>query len=118
MRLDALNQFLGLKTPEQVFKKCPKCRTDDLFKFECEVFCQRCSWDSVIIHAEALAAAQLRWQQKRAKNSKGTIGIEASSDEFIPNLEQFYPSENFTKNSTENFNDAYLSLCELQPEVA
>jgi hypothetical protein len=71
MRLDSLNRWLGVKTPAEVFKSCPGCKNAELLEFEGEVFCDRCSWDSVLIHAEVLAEAQLLKQRKRAK--PGTV---------------------------------------------
>ncbi len=67
MRLDALNRSLGVKTPAQVFKNCPGCKNEELLEFEGEVLCTRCSWDSVLIHAEVLAEAQIRKQRLKAK---------------------------------------------------
>ena len=66
MRLDVMNRRLGVKIPSEVFKSCPRCRKEELLIFEGEVFCLSCNWDSVELHAEALALAQLYRQQKKA----------------------------------------------------
>jgi hypothetical protein len=93
MRLDAINQVLGMKTPAQVFKKCFRCKGSDLLEFEGEVFCQRCSWDSVVIHAEALAVAMAN--AKRGKRRKSGVQIKAApvSSGSTPYLHLFLPSE-------------------------
>ena len=66
MQLDIFNKTLGVIPPAEVFHSCPRCKSGDLFVFEGEVFCQRCAWDSVSVHAEVLADAQLRSQQRHA----------------------------------------------------
>jgi hypothetical protein len=63
-RLDVMNRRLGVKIPSDVFTSCPRCRKSDLLTFEGEVFCLSCNWDSVDIHAEALALAELHRQNR------------------------------------------------------
>jgi len=97
MRLDAMNQMLGLKTPAQIFKNCPKCKCADLLEFEGEVFCNRCPWDSVIIHAEALAAAMASAKRgKRAKDAAKAVttqALPATRGSTSPALRLFLASE-------------------------
>jgi hypothetical protein len=75
MRLDIMNRWLGVKTPAEAFKNCLRCKSSDLFEFEGEVFCNKCNWDSVLIHAEALALAQLRMQHNRARQNRGEVVV-------------------------------------------
>lgn len=42
-----------VKKPSDVFSKCPKCGSPNLLKFEGDVFCNYCQWDSIILRAEA-----------------------------------------------------------------
>jgi hypothetical protein len=69
--LDALDHLTGVTPPAEVFDRCPRCRAEEPLKFEGEVFCLKCSWDSVDIHAEALAAAQIYQCQARANRKCG-----------------------------------------------
>ena len=68
MQLDVMNRITGVKKPSDVFKTCPNqnCENADLLVFEAEVFCLKCNWDSVAIHAEVLAEVQLRRLEERA----------------------------------------------------
>ncbi len=102
MRLDSLNKGLGVRTPAEVFKKCLRCRSADLLDFEGEVFCLKCNWDSVVIHAEALAAAQIRKQQRKGQ----VVPISRASAPYIRMLMQ--PQEP----------REYVSSPELGPDVA
>lgn len=72
MQLDTFNKILGVRTPVEVFRCCPRCKCPRLFDFEGEVFCQRCSWTSIDIHAEVLADVQLRRQQERADSASNS----------------------------------------------
>ena len=42
-----------VKSAAKAFKKCPKCESPNLVHFEKEAFCTYCSWDSVLLRAEA-----------------------------------------------------------------
>lgn len=43
-----LNNSQNLRTAESVFKKCPHCGCKDLLKFEVDLFCSACDWDSIL----------------------------------------------------------------------
>jgi hypothetical protein len=66
MKLNSFNKLLGVIPPAEAFKSCPRCKSTKLFDFEGEVFCQRCEWDSVALHAEILAEVRLRRKQTQA----------------------------------------------------
>ena len=90
-RLDSLNEQLGVKTPAQIFTKCPRCKRDDLLEFEGEVFCNHCPWDSVLMNAEVLALALHRFDQRterRGRKPKPRVTAISS-----PYLHLFFPSE-------------------------
>ena len=40
--------------PVDVFHSCPYCESAQLIKFEEEVICQSCDWNSIATHIEAL----------------------------------------------------------------
>ena len=108
MRLDVLNQWLGVKTPAEVFNNCAICKDNHLMEFEGEVFCTRCTWDSVLINAEILAAAQLRWQQKRGTAKEGVK--KAIFRVSAPYVSLFFPNETNVEGSVNSFGS--------RPEVA
>ena len=45
------------REPGKIFKFCPRCRSPNLLKFDGEVFCNYCSWDSVLLQVECKDAA-------------------------------------------------------------
>ncbi|MGK5086892.1 hypothetical protein WDW86_04990 [Bdellovibrionota bacterium FG-2] len=40
------------KLPSEVFKECPRCESPKLLRFEGEVFCLCCDWDSIKLHMD------------------------------------------------------------------
>lgn len=42
-----------VKKGSEVFSSCPACESPNLIKFEDEVICSYCSWDSISIRVEA-----------------------------------------------------------------
>ena len=41
-----------VRKPAHVFKSCPQCESPNLVKFDDDVFCAYCSWDSVLLLSE------------------------------------------------------------------
>ena len=41
------------RTPVEVFKQCPSCRSKDLIPIDGDVLCGRCSWDSLKLSVDA-----------------------------------------------------------------
>ncbi|MGE4107365.1 MAG: primase-helicase zinc-binding domain-containing protein [Bacteriovoracia bacterium] len=41
-----------IKKPSDIFKHCPHCKSRDQFRFDGEVFCNSCGWNSVLVSAE------------------------------------------------------------------
>ena len=83
---------MGSRPRAEVFKSCPGCKNKELLEFEGEVFCARCSWDSILIHAEVLAEAQLLRQRRRAKSGTDTT-IVTPKRESSAYLAWFMPTE-------------------------
>ena len=86
MRMDVMNKWLNVKTPAEVFTSCPHCRSKSLFDFEGEIFCNGCNWDSIEVHAEILAVAQIN----RNKPERELIQVSASNDKNSPYFGKFY----------------------------
>jgi hypothetical protein len=42
------------KRPVDVFPYCPSCETKELLRFDGELFCLKCPWDSLALSAEAI----------------------------------------------------------------
>lgn len=45
------------KNPTNVFNFCPACDSPNVFKFEGEVFCEYCDWNSIEVNFEARLSA-------------------------------------------------------------
>jgi len=63
-----------VRPPAQVFSKCPRCKSDDLYKFEGDVFCFGCEWNSVDLYAAALADAYfIELKKNNSSHPVGTV---------------------------------------------
>lgn len=47
-----------VRAPATVFQRCPECESPNLMRFEGEVICEYCGWDSISLHLEARLSAQ------------------------------------------------------------
>ena len=47
-----------------VFRACPRCESPNLFKFEDEVSCNYCGWDSIELRAAAMFRMRKRPEAK------------------------------------------------------
>lgn len=46
------------RTPAEAFKQCPACESPNLIKFEGDVICGYCDWNSIGLRVEARFAAR------------------------------------------------------------
>jgi len=53
----AKQKRLGVRTPAKAFSSCPYCERQDIFKFDGQVFCNHCGWNSLSAHCEAIDLA-------------------------------------------------------------
>ena len=58
------------KKAAEVFQKCPRCESKNVFAFENEVFCLYCGWDSVALSAECqFGVSSLKQKSKTLRHS-------------------------------------------------
>lgn len=52
MKLPTALHFLSRVTPADVFPFCIRCKSKDVFKFEGDIFCNPCGWNSIELRVE------------------------------------------------------------------
>ena len=76
---------IKIKSPIDAFKKCPACGSNEIEPLtDDSVFCQRCDWDSIEIHAKLLAEANFppkmpKFESKAFKDGFKSTGSESWS---------------------------------------
>lgn len=55
-----LKPKMKIKSPAKVFSQCPYCESKSLLRFESQVFCCSCEWNSLKGFFRASAIAQAR----------------------------------------------------------
>ena len=54
MKVEIVLRSPNVESPIYVYRACPCCGDKGLLRFDGEVLCTRCDWDSIGLHVEAM----------------------------------------------------------------
>jgi hypothetical protein len=72
MKYQLVQRHPQVKRPCDVFKSCPRCKSDVLL-VDADVLCSQCDWNSIEMYVGALIEAQAR--DARAKRPEGPRAV-------------------------------------------
>ena len=77
MKLPTALHYFSETAPADVLSRCVKCKSDDVFAFDGDLFCNPCGWNSI----EARVESQL--SEMTAKHRKASAKTQAGPDALV-----------------------------------
>ena len=73
MKVEIVMNSLNVANPGTVFRACPKCKSLNLLKYEGEVMCTGCDWDSIGLHVEAMVDDHCQTFRRNRRSSQAQV---------------------------------------------
>lgn len=70
MKLPTALHYFNKTEPAKVLSRCAKCRSDDIFEFDGDLFCNPCGWNSIETRVESQISELTTKHRQQAGNAK------------------------------------------------
>lgn len=89
MKLPTALHYFNENAPADVLSRCAKCKSDDVFKFEGDLFCNPCGWNSIEARVESQLSELTAKHRKTPANvnAKPAVSLNEKASAAITNAE-------------------------------